>query len=229
MKISVIVPTFNEEKCISNSLKRIDRYLKNRNFKYEIIIVDDGSKDKTLEKVKGFINIKILKNKKNMGKGYSVKKGVEAAKMDWILFSDADLSTPIEELDKFILLKDKYDILIGSRNLKESSIEVKQPFFRVSMGKLFAFLVRLFFLKDIKDSQCGFKFFRKDVAKKIFKRLTVNRFSFDVEILLIGMKLGYKIKEVPVRWLNREKSKVRLFSDPIKMVLDLINLKLRKI
>jgi len=229
MNISIVIPVFNEEDTISNTLKTIKEYLTKRRFKYELIVVDDGSKDKTASLLKKHPNIKILLNKKNMGKGYSVKRGVMSAKLDWILFSDVDLSTPIEELDKFIALKDECDVLIGSRNLPESIIEIKQPPLRSAMGKMFSILVRLLFLKGINDSQCGFKLFRKAAAKNIFKRLTIEGFSFDIEALLIARKLGYSIKEIPVRWKNRKESKVRLFSDPIRMFIDIISLKFRKL
>jgi len=234
--ISVVIPAYNEKERIKSTLKRIIDYL-SRRYKYEIIIVDDGSSDETASIVKDFARwnkgigkrIILLRNSKNMGKGHSVRRGIMHAKYPLILFSDADLSTPIEELDKFIAFLGNYDIVIASRNLKESNIKLKQPSFRVLLGKTFPLLVNLVLMPEIKDTQCGFKLFKKDAARKIFKVQTLNRFSFDAEVLYIARKKGYNIKEAPVTWINMGGSKVNLLFDPIRMFLDVFRIRLNDI
>ena len=226
MKISIVIPAFNEEKRIGKTLKKISHYLKNKRFDYEIIIVDDGSTDKTREVVKKFLkNKKIIltKKRKNKGKGFSIREGALRAKNKLILFSDADLSTPIEELDKFLKDINKYDIIIGSRAIKGANIRIKQPTYRVLIGKIFNKIVRLLAVKRIKDTQCGFKLFKN--CKDIFKKQTIEGFGFDVELLYIAQKNGLKIKEVPVIWLNVEGSRVSALKDSIRMFCDLIKIK----
>jgi len=229
MRLSVIIPAYNEENRIGNSLKVILEYLSKQNYNFEIIVVDDGSSDKTIEKVKEIDSsdkIKILKNEINKGKGYSIRKGMLEAIGECQLFSDADLSTPIGELDKFWkYLNEDYDIVIGSRALKDSVLEVRQPFYREFMGRAFNFIVRFILGFKIKDTQCGFKIFKKDVAKHIFSIQKIEGWSFDVEILYIASKLDYKIKEVPVRWINSPSSKVNPLKDALKMFIDVSRLK----
>ncbi|MBN2112190.1 glycosyltransferase family 2 protein [Candidatus Woesearchaeota archaeon] len=228
LSLSVVIPAYNEEKRIGKTLRRITSYLDKRKDDYEIIVVDDCSKDNTVKVARFLKNkrLKVLKNKCNLGKGGAVKNGMLAAKKKYVLFSDADLSTPIEEIEKFEKLKDKYDILIGSRALKESDIKIKQPFYRVLMGKTFNLIVNLLVIWGVKDTQCGFKWFRKDAVKKIFPKQTFNGFSFDVELLFIAKKYGYSIKEVPVTWLNSPDSKVSAVRDSIRMFMDLIKIRI---
>ena len=229
--ISIVIPAYNEEKRIGRSIKQIVKYLDKKKYSYEIIVVDDGSIDKTIDVVKKAGNkyVKIIKNKKNMGKGFSVKTGILNAKYPLVLFSDSDLATPIEELDKFMEYIKSYDIVIASRNLKESNIKVKQPVYRQLMGKTFPLLVNLIALGGFRDTQCGFKLFKTDAAKKIVSLQTFNRFSFDVEILFIAKKLGYKIKEAPVVWIDKEGSKVNPIKDSIKMLIDLFKIRLNNL
>lgn len=227
MEISVVIPAYNEEKRIEPTLKKVINYLENNFDKYEIIVVDDCSTDNTNKIVSKYKknNIKILRNKKNKGKGYSVKRGIQNAKYPLVLFSDSDLATPIEELGEFMNHIKEYDIIIASRNMKESYIKVKQPLYRQFMGKTFPLLVNLIALRGFKDTQCGFKLFKTDIAKKIVSLQTLKGFSFDVEILFIAKKLGYKIKEVPVVWIDKEDSKVSPIKDSIKMLVDLFKIR----
>ncbi|NQV09517.1 glycosyltransferase family 2 protein [Candidatus Woesearchaeota archaeon] len=221
-EISVVVPAYNEEKRIGLTLKKIIKYLGSNFKKYEVIVVDDCSKDGTSDVASKFKNVKILRNKINRGKGYSVKKGILNSKYPLVLFSDSDLATPIEELKKFLLyIKDGYDIVIASRNLKESNIVVKQSVIRQLMGKTFPILVNIITFMRFKDTQCGFKLFRTEVGKNIMSLQTLNRFSFDVEILFIAKKNGYKIKEAPVVWIDKAGSTVNPLKDSIKMLIDL--------
>ncbi|MBT4824364.1 glycosyltransferase family 2 protein [Candidatus Woesearchaeota archaeon] len=227
MEISVIIPAYNEEKRIEPTLKKVINYLDNNFDKYEIIVVDDCSTDNTYKIVSRYKknNVKILRNEINKGKGYSVKRGILNVKYSLVLFSDSDLATPIEELEKFINYIKTYDIIIASRNLKESDIKIKQPMYRQLMGKTFPLLVNLIALRGFKDTQCGFKLFKTDVAKKIVSLQTFERFSFDVEILFIAKKLRYKIKEAPVIWIDKEGSKVNPIKDSIKMLIDLFKIR----
>jgi dolichyl-phosphate beta-glucosyltransferase len=230
ISLSVIIPSFNEEKRIGKTISRILSYLKKKRFNYEIIIVDDGSKDNTRNIVKKFLknkNIILTKKRENKGKGYSVKQGALIAKHNFILFSDADLSTPIQELDKFLKYIDKYDIVIGSRALKGADIRIKQPFYRAFIGKTFNKIARLLTVKGIKDTQCGFKLFKN--CRDIFKKQTIDGFGFDVELLFISQKRGLKIKELPITWLNAEGSKVSAFKDSCKMFYDLLKIRFNSI
>jgi dolichyl-phosphate beta-glucosyltransferase len=190
--------------------------------------VNDGSTDKTKEVVRECKNknIQIIDNNENKGKGYSIKQGFLTATKEWVLFTDADLSTPIEEFDTFLRYSD-YDVMVGSRNLPDSLIVVKQPFLRSTLGKIFPFFVRLLVLPGIKDTQCGFKLFRKEAAQKIAELQTIDGFCFDVEQLVIAKKLGYSIKEVPISWHNDERSKIKIVKDSVRMFLDLVRIKLK--
>ena len=232
MFFSIIIPTYNEENRIKFTLKSIMDYLDNRSYKSEIIVVDDGSRDRTIEVSKNllkkrFKNYKILSLKKNMGKGYALRKGIFSSEGNIILFTDADLSTPIDEIKKLLNYTGAgYDIAIGSRGLKESDIQLKQSWVREKIGKFFNIMVQLIAIRGIKDTQCGFKCFKRKAAIDIFKKQLINRFAFDVEVLYIARKMGYRIKEVPVIWKNSSPSKVNILRDSTKMFIDLIRIRL---
>jgi dolichyl-phosphate beta-glucosyltransferase len=228
--LSVVIPAFNEATRVQKTVIRIRNYLKQCCKHFEIIVIDDGSSDGTAsvlkETVGGLQEIRILHNAKNVGKGYSIKKGVLLSEGNVILICDADLSAPIEEADKLISWLDKgYDIAIGSRGLKDSDIAIRQPWYRERMGRFFNVLVRLLFFAGIKDTQCGFKAFRADVARQIFRQSRITGFSFDVEILFISRLKGFGIKEVPIRWAHSPDSKIRLFRDSVKMFFDLLKIR----
>lgn len=229
--LSVVIPTYNEESKLPVTLKEIIIYFDEGHADYEIIIVDDGSTDTTQLKIEEFQSnhsrIRLLKNGRNSGKGFSVKKGILAAKGEYILFCDADGSTPISELEKLLRkLRAGDDIAIGSRGLRLSQIKVRQPVYREYMGKIFNRLVRLFAVPGISDTQCGFKCFKRVVARELFNEQTLNHFSFDVEILYLAQKRGYKIAEVPVIWVNSPESCVSLIKDPLRMLFDLLRIPL---
>jgi dolichyl-phosphate beta-glucosyltransferase len=229
MTLSVVIPAYNESKRIKKTLIDIISYLESKKCVYEIIIVDDSSFDNTIQVVNSLKNknIQIIKNKTNHGKGFCVKRGIKNSKYDFILFSDADLATPIKELDSMIKeINNGFDIVVASRNLSKSIIMVEQPFYRQIMGKIFPLIVRLLLIPQIKDTQCGFKLFRSNIAKKIVKKQTINRFCFDVEILFIAKKYRYKIKEVPVTWIDKKGSKVNPFKDSFSMFFDLIKIRI---
>jgi dolichyl-phosphate beta-glucosyltransferase len=230
MEISIVIPAYNEEKRIGKTLKKVYEYFKEKKIEFEIIVVDDGSNDKTVEIVEKFSfdkkEIRILKHEKNMGKGAAVKTGILNAKGELILFTDADLSTPIEEFEKLKKeIENGYDIAIGSRGLKDSKIVIPQPFYRRIIGKIFPFLVRLIVINDFKDTQCGFKLFKKEAGKKIFSQLKTDGFAFDVEVLARGKKENFKIIEVPVVWINSPYSSVKIFKDSFKMFISLLKIR----
>ena len=230
--LSIVIPAYNEEAVIKNTLDRVAEYLEGRYPSYEIIVVCDGCKDDTAkvaeEVARANHRIQIQDRKTNMGKGFSVRQGCLEAKGEYVIFTDADLSTPIEEIEKLLKwLTEGYDIAIGSRALEESDIQIRQAWYREIMGKIFNLFVQTFAIKGIKDTQCGFKGFKKEAARRIFQMQTINGFSFDVEVLYIASMLGYSIKEVPVRWLNRAASKVNPLIHPLQMLTDLIRIRFR--
>jgi len=224
--LSIVIPAFNEEQRLGPSLQKILGYLDGKSFQAEIIVVDDGSTDRTAEVagavLEGRLPYRVLRREKNQGKGSSVREGVLAAAGQVILFTDADLSTPIEELDKFILrLEEGFDIVIGSRALPGCDIRVPQAAPREALGKVFNRLVRLFVMKGCLDTQCGFKVFRRGAAMDLFSRLTSRGFAFDVEILVLAGKLGYRVGEVPVIWCNSPPSRVRILRSSWQMLREL--------
>jgi len=233
MEISIIIPAYNEEKRILPTLEKVyDYFSKIQKMDFEIIIVDDGSRDNTLRIVQKFAegkdSIKIIKHEKNEGKGAAVKTGVMEAKGEYILFSDADLSTPIEEFGKFYdYAKKNFDVVTGTRRVKKARIIKRQPFLRRFFGTGFIYLVKILFpsLSNITDFTCGFKLFKGKSAKKIFKLQKINRWGFDVEILLISKILKLKIVQVPIVWKDLRRSKVDLKKDIIRSFLDLIKIK----
>ncbi|MEK7845778.1 MAG: dolichyl-phosphate beta-glucosyltransferase [Nitrospinota bacterium] len=229
--ISIVIPAYNEEAVIKKTLEKVAEYLEGRYPSYEIIVVCDGCKDNTAglaeQAAKANKRIRVLSRNANMGKGFSVRQGCLEAKGDYIIFTDADLSTPIDEIEKLLKwLEEGYDIVIGSRAIKESDIQIHQPWYRETMGKTFNLFVQVIAVKGIKDTQCGFKGFKKEAVQPVFTRQTINGFSFDVEVLYIATRLGYKIKEVPIRWLNRAESKVNPLTHPLQMLTDLIRIRM---
>ncbi|MFH0924168.1 MAG: dolichyl-phosphate beta-glucosyltransferase [bacterium] len=230
--LSIIIPAYNEEDRIGPSLDTILLYLDKQNYPWELIILDDGSIDKTeevvLKKIKIRSNCLLIKNDKRQGKGVSVKKGVLHSRGSYILFSDADLSTPIEEVERLLsFLQNGCDIAIGSRGKKDSKILRHQVWLREYMGKTFNLLIKLILFKGIDDTQCGFKCYTHQVAKDLFSAQSISGFCFDVENLYLAKKKNYLIKEVPVRWFHKERSKVRIFRDSLRMFFDLLVIRLR--
>jgi dolichyl-phosphate beta-glucosyltransferase len=230
--LSVVVPCYNEEQRLPRTIEQIERYLAARNEPYEVILVDDGSADGTRQVMDAaaerYDAIRIEALPHNRGKGRALAVGVEAAKGDEVLITDADLSTPIEELDKLQAALGKgAGVAIGSRALRASRVEVSQPFYRVLMGKGFNLIVQAVLLPGIWDTQCGFKLFRGDVAHSVFEGLTTDGFGFDPEVLYRARKQGVKIAEVPVVWRNSAETKVSPVRSSVDMLKHVIRLRFR--
>ena len=218
--LSVVIPAYNEERRLPPTLGKIAGYFAGRGFQGEILIVDDGSSDGTVAAAAeaaanlsgDSLAIRALENPGNRGKGYSVRRGMLAAECEWVLFTDADLSSPIEEASKLFeaVERDSSDIAVGSRALDRSLIGATQPLFRQFSGRFFNFCVRMGTGLPIRDTQCGFKLFSRRAAQEVFRRQRMERFGFDVEILYIARRLGYRISETPVVWNDVLESKVTL-------------------
>ena len=212
-----MIPAYNEEERLPATLNQVVHWLCSRNPRLgEIIVVDDGSTDRTAALVEEYArqhdSVRLVRNPGNQGKGYSIRNGMLAARGDWVLYSDADLSTPIEEAEKlYRAAREKNaSVAIGSRALDRSLVEVHQPLFREYSGRFFNLVMRMLTGLPFNDTQCGFKLFEKSAASAIFSRQLLNGFSFDVEDLYIARQCGIRVVEVPVRWANVEGSKVRL-------------------
>ena len=206
-------------------------YLRQQTYAYEVIVVDDGSSDATYQMVERFFATVdggvLLRNEQNRGKGFSVRLGVLASKGEFVLFSDADLSTPIQEVEKlFAVLRNGCDIAIGSRGLRTSDVRRHQPFYREYMGKVFNLVAKIFSLTPFADTQCGFKCFRGEVARAVFARQRIEHFSFDVEVLFVAARHRYTIREVPIQWVNNPNSRVNAVVDASKMFVDLCRIRL---
>jgi len=229
--LSIIIPAYNEEQRIGPTLKRILAYLAQQPWTHEILVVLDGSRDRTADTVRAsaghYPNLRVLDNGVNRGKGFCVSRGMLEARGTLRLFSDADLSTPIECVEPLIAsIQNGHDIAIGSRGLSTSDIRVPQPWWRQMMGRIFNRFVQRIALPGIKDTQCGFKLFTERAACAIFPRQRIERFGFDVEVLWIARTLGLRVAEIPVTWVNHPLSKVRPITDASRMFADLIRVRL---
>jgi dolichyl-phosphate beta-glucosyltransferase len=229
---TIVIAAYNEEKRLAHSLRKIQAYQAANGHPAEIIVVDDGSTDNTalmvvilsLE-VQG---LRLISYAKNRGKGYALRAGVLSSRGSLVLLSDADFSTPIEELEtlKVHLSSQSHQIAIGSRALALSKIVQAQPFWRRGMGRLFNHLVRALVIDGFHDTQCGFKLFSGDAARKLFAAARIDRFAYDVEILTLAQKNGFRVAEVPIKWTDCTGSKVRPVLDSLQMLADLLKIRL---
>jgi dolichyl-phosphate beta-glucosyltransferase len=217
--ISIVIPAYNEQARLPETLRRVERYLQESGWDFhEILVVDDGSTDLTADAAMSFAssnpNVRVLRNSENRGKGFSVRHGMLEARGEWRLFSDADLSTPIEELEKLwrAVAQGKDKVAIGSRAIDPSLIGIHQPGYRETLGRMFNFVMRIATGLPIADTQCGFKLFHRNVAEEVFPRQLQERFGFDAEVLYIAARRGYGIAEIPVRWNHVDGSKVGMLT-----------------
>jgi dolichyl-phosphate beta-glucosyltransferase len=232
VELTVVIPVFNEESRIINTITQLDIYLKQQGMKYEVVISDDGSHDESPELVRkefaGRESVRLIRDRQNRGKGAAVRRGILAARGRHIIFTDADLSYPVESIGLCMEALREYDIAVGSRNLPGSEIEITPPLFRRLTGPVFKAMVRGIVVKGFTDTQCGFKGFRAQAAHDIFTNCTVNGFSFDVEVLAVARLFGYSITEVPVRLLlDSSDSRINLTSDPFRMLAELFEIRRR--
>ena len=223
-QLSIVIPAFNEEQRLPTTLEKIANYIREKRPDTEVIVVDDGSTDKTAEVTRASANkigqLRVVSNGRNRGKGFSVRRGSLEAKGDTILFTDADLSAPIEEGEKLLATLQSQDVAIGSRAVDRSLIEVHESAFREFAGIIFNKIVRVILRLPFVDTQCGFKAFRRERCLIIFEQQTIERFGFDPELLYLARHHGLSIIEVPVRWAHSPATKVNMMRDSVQMFLD---------
>ena len=226
--LSIVIPAYNEEEILRTNLSKIVKYLNGHKLDWEMIVVDDGSKDKTPEIVKSFGDKRVilLGLGRNMGKGKALKEGVLRTNGKFIIFMDADLSVPLRFIKPMLDLLEGSPVVIGSRRTEKSRILKHQPFVREAMGRVYTFIARLVSGVKLKDFTCGFKGFNRRAGKVIFGKSVINRWSYDTEIIFLAHKFGFKIDQLPVEWLNRENSRVRLGKDTITSFVDLLRIRI---
>jgi glycosyltransferase involved in cell wall biosynthesis len=227
--LSIIIPSYNEDLRLPPSLELIAAYITRSGRETEVLVVDDGSKDQTAAVAETFRTripqLRVIPNGENRGKGYSVRHGMFEARGDIVLFTDADLSAPIEEADKLIAAMDNYDVAIGSRALDRKLITVHESGFREFAGIIFNKIVRAVLWLPFVDTQCGFKAFRRERCKIIFAQQRIERFGFDPELLYLARHHGLKSVEIPVRWSHSPATKVNMFRDSVQMFLDVFTIR----
>ncbi len=226
--LSIIIPAYNEEELIASTLDGLQTYLATRPERYEIIVVDDGSQDRTIEAIKQWqacnheVKLCLLANQQNRGKGFSIRRGVLESRGQFIIFTDADLPYELQAIDGFLkALRNGCDLAVGSRVLPGSQVK-GVPLVRYASGQIFSWMVQAVLFHGLPDTQCGFKSFKAKAAKEIFHRLTIDGFGFDVEMLYVARKQKLAIQPVPVRMIDhRHRSRVRLLVDSLKMFANL--------
>ena len=224
LDLSVVIPAYNEAERLPPTLRRVREYLDARGGSYEIVVVDDGSRDETVARAEA-AGVRVLRNGVNRGKGYSVRHGMLAAHGARRLMTDADLSTPMEELPRLLARLDEgYGVVIASRALPGANLEVRQPWYRENAGRVFNLCVRLLALPGLQDTQCGFKLFSAQAARDAFSAARLDGFSFDVEALFLARRHGHRIAEIPVTWRNDAASRVGTFSG-FRAFLDLLRIR----
>ena len=225
--LSIIIPAYNEEALIVHTLDSLRSYMAVRPEQYEIVVVDDGSQDKTVTYIQqwqknGDTDLHLLINQRNMGKGFSIRRGVMESCGQYVIFIDADLPYELSAIDDFLkALKNGYDLAVGSRVLPGSEVR-GVPAYRYIAGQIFSLMVQTVLFSGLPDTQCGFKSFKSEAAREIFRRTSINGFGFDVEMLFVARKLKFAIQPVPVHMIeHRQRSRVRLVSDSLKMFSNL--------
>jgi dolichyl-phosphate beta-glucosyltransferase len=230
--VSLILPAYNEAQTIRRTLQEATAYLSDRALDYEVLVVaegDDGTGDIVAELAASNPRLRVLGGRERRGKGHAIRAAVAVAQMEVIGFADADNKTPIDELDKLLpLLKDGYDLAIGSRALDASHVERAQRSYRRLGSKVFRRLMHLATgLHDIPDTQCGFKFFRRDVAKDLFRRQRIDGYMFDVEVLYLARLAGYRLAQVPIRWRDDGDSRLQLVAGNLRNARDILGIRVK--
>jgi glycosyltransferase involved in cell wall biosynthesis len=232
--LSIVIPAYNEGARIESALERVTACVTERGWDAEILVVDDGSKDDTAAIVERWMQryprLHLVKNQGNRGKGYSVRNGLLQAAGEVVMFTDADLSAPMEEAERLLAaIADGADVAIGSRWLDRTRQTIHQPLYRQFFGRCFNWITRSVMGLPFRDTQCGFKAFRRDAAQTIFRLQTIERWGFDPEILFIARKLKYVIREVPVTWGHDERSRISYLKDGMKMLEDMATIRMNSI
>jgi len=228
--ISIVIPAYNEAQRLPNCLSQLISYCQNSSRQYEIIVVDEGSNDNTSEVANQSVSkcnfLKIFRLEENLGKGNAVKYGLLKARGKIALFMDADASTPASEIERNLHYFDEgYDIVVGSRVLKDKDSHLKMRWHRKLMGKIFNFCVRSLLAIKIRDTQCGFKMMKKETIEPIFSKMKIEGYGFDLELLFLAKQLGFNIKEAPISWHHVDGSKVNLIRDSLKMFVNIIQIR----
>jgi len=224
--LSVVIPAYNEARRVRASLITVLDFLTNNFERFEIVLVDDGSTDGTAQEAESLESphVRVLRNESNIGKGASVKRGVLDSQMNVILFSDTDLSTPIEELQLLLeSIEEGHDVAIASRWLEKGQ-DVQRGFLRNIQGRAFSFIVRVLLIPDFPDTQCGFKMFRRDAAQRLFRAQSLQGWGFDIELLFLARKWGMSVGQVPVRWYKSNESKLKI-TTPLAMLRDILTVR----
>lgn len=230
MRYSIIIPAYNESKRIVPTLDRVLTYVTEQGWDAELIVVNDGSRDNTADIIRGYMernpNIRLIENPGNRGKGYSVRNGMLNARGELLLFSDADLSSPIDEAPKlFESIKEGADVAIGSRWLRSELQTTRQPLHRQLFGRIFNLALRIMLGLKFKDTQCGFKAFTQSAAQSIFPLQRIERWGFDPELIFLAEKQGLRIREVPVRWAHDEGGRINPLRDGLRMFTDVLRIR----
>jgi dolichyl-phosphate beta-glucosyltransferase len=229
MDLSIIIPAFNESRRLGPTLQKVVDYMGRRGLGYEILVVDDGSTDSTDEVALAFASqgVRLLRQEVNRGKGAVVRIGVLASQGTEVLLLDADLSTPIEDLERLQPLLADADLVLGSRAVEGSDILQHQPFYREMMGRTFNFIIQVLGVRGLRDTQCGFKLLDGDVARSLFAEIRIESFAYDVEMVWLAQRRGYRVVEVGVRWADSPASKVNPLTDSVRMFWDVLALRWR--
>jgi dolichyl-phosphate beta-glucosyltransferase len=227
--ISVVIPAYNEAERLGSTLERAVAYLSRRGAPYEVLVVDDGSRDHTIQVAEGYSDrgVRVIRHERNRGKGAAVRTGLLASQGDEVLLSDADASTPIEELEKLERSLAAAPVVFGSRAVDGADVRQHQPFYREMMGKTFNRIIRLLGVRGVSDTQCGFKLLDGDVARELGAKLTIDGFAYDVELVWLARRRGYPIAEVGVIWINSPDSRVDPIRSSLSMFRDVIRMRLR--